>query len=218
MTVPRYRLFVAVLAVLYSIDVARSADYAAFGAQFRYLTIWALTGNTLAALAMLVPRWGRADGRGDTALSVLAIIDALVVISYWRLFLIDPSLVNGDNDPKPYREYYLHAVGPALFWIDFFWLKLGFRRMLRPLLGLAIAVAAYIAWAELLVGPLNPEPVGSITSGLPYPFLNDMTPPERARFYGITFACGAVLVPVFRGLGWVCRQLSPARSAARPAR
>ncbi|WP_172327701.1 hypothetical protein [Mangrovicoccus sp. HB161399] len=214
----RYRLFVLLLALFYTWEVARSADYATFGAQFRYLTIWAQTGNLLAAAAMTVPRLGRADGRLDTPLSLLAILNALVVISYWRLFLIDPSLVNGDNEPKPYREYYLHMVGPALMWIDLFWLKQGFRRMAPVLAGLAAMVLVYTGWAELLVGPLNAEPVGTVTSGLPYPFLNDMNLPARAEFYGATFAGGAVLVPVFWGIGRLRRYVSPSSSAASPER
>ncbi|MGB0903498.1 MAG: hypothetical protein ACPGVJ_01250, partial [Mangrovicoccus sp.] len=68
-----FRIIICVLALAYSVDVARSADYDAFGAQFRYLTIWGLTGNTLAAIFMLLPGWGKPDGRGDLALSVLAV-------------------------------------------------------------------------------------------------------------------------------------------------
>ncbi|WP_138466316.1 hypothetical protein [Poseidonocella sp. HB161398] len=201
MTARRYRLIVLILAILYSIDVAVTADYGTFGAQFRYLTIWALTGNLMAAAAMTVPGFGRPDGRFDLPLSLLAIVNALVVISYWRLFLIDPSLVNGENDPKPYREYYLHLVGPALMWIDLFWLKRGFRRLLPVAGALAAMVVAYAGWAELLVGPLNDAPVGTVTSGLPYPFLNDMELPQRLAFYGTTFVGGLVLIPVFWGVG-----------------
>ncbi|WP_108259674.1 androgen-induced gene 1 family protein [Mangrovicoccus ximenensis] len=214
----RYRLFVLILALFYTWEVARSADYAAFGAQFRYLTIWAQTGNLLAAAAMLVPRWGRPDGRLDTLLSLLAILNALVVISYWRLFFIDPSLVNGETAPKPYREYYLHLVGPLLMWVDLFRLKRGFRRMAPVAGGLLAMVLLYTGWAEMLVGPLNAEPAGSVTSGLPYPFLNDMAPGARAGFYGATFAGGVVLIPVFWGIGRLCRYVSSARSAARPLR
>lgn len=208
MNARRYRLIALLLALAYFADVARSADYGAFGAQFRYLTIWALTGNLLAAAAMMVPAWARADGRGDTALSVLAVIDALVVFSYWRLFFIDPSLVNGDNEVKPYREYYLHLVGPALMWVDFFSLKQGFRRVVPVLVGLAVAVLAYVGWAELLVGPLNDEPIGTVTTGLPYPFLNDMTGPARATFYGTIFGTGVVFTLGFFGLGWLRRRLA----------
>ena len=123
MIAPRtFRILVLLLTISYFIEVATTANYSAFGAQFRFFTIWALTGNLIAAAAMLRPRHGHPDGRFDTALSVLAIINVLVVFSYWRLFFIDPALVNGDTAPRPYKEYYLHLVGPILMWIDLFWL------------------------------------------------------------------------------------------------
>lgn len=197
----RFRLVVLLLTILYTGEVAWTADYGAFGAQFRYLTIWALTGNLLAAAAMLRPKLGQPDGRLDSALSVLAILNMLVVFSYWRLFFIDPGLVNGDNTPKPYREYYLHLVGPLLMWIDLFWLKRGFRRLLPVLFWLGVAVMAYVAWSELLVGPLNYKPVGAVTTGLPYPFLNDMVPRDRAVFYGTIYGTGAVFSVLFFGVG-----------------
>jgi hypothetical protein len=157
---------------------------------------------------MLRPGHGHSDGRFDTALSVLAIINVLVVFSYWRLFFIDPALINGDNTPKPYREYYLHLVGPILMWIDLFWLERGFRRLLPVLGWLAVTVLLYVGWAELLVGPLNAEPVGDATSGLPYPFLNDMEPPARATFYGTIYGTGVIFTLMFYGIGLMSRRRS----------
>jgi hypothetical protein len=204
----RFRILVLLLAIGYSIEVATTANYSSFGAQFRFLTIWALTGNLIAAMAMLRPGHGHSDGRFDTALSVLAIINVLVVFSYWRLFFIDPALINGDNTPKPYREYYLHLVGPILMWIDLFWLERGFRRLLPVLGWLAVTVLLYVGWAELLVGPLNAEPVGDATSGLPYPFLNDMEPPARATFYGTIYGTGVIFTLMFYGIGLMSRRRS----------
>ena len=205
-----FRLFVLLLTIGYSIEVAATANYGAFGAQFRFLTIWALTGNLIAAAAMLQPAHKHPDGRFDTALSVLAIINALVVFSYWRLFFIDPALVNGDATPKPYREYYLHLVMPILMWIDLFWLERGFRRLLAVLGWLAVTVLVYVAWTELLVAPLNAKPVGDVTSGLPYPFLNDMELPARATFYATIYITGAVFTLVFYGVGTMLRRRSQA--------
>jgi len=202
-----YRLIVALLALGYFADTARLADYHAFGAQFRFLTIWGQTANLVAALLMLVPRFGRPDGRLDTLLSVIAIVGALVVFSYWRLYLIDPHLVNGDDTPKPYRDYYLHLVGPALMWIDLLVLKRGFRRILPAIAGLAVMVVAYVGWIELLVAPRNSEPVGKVSTGFPYPFLNDMTPDQRGTFYGAIFVTGIAFILLFRLLSAVLRRL-----------
>jgi uncharacterized protein (TIGR03382 family) len=201
-----FRILVLLLTIGYSIEVATTANYTSFGAQFRFLTIWALTGNLIAAAAMLRPGHGHPDGRFDTALSVLAIINVLVVFSYWRLFFIDPTLINGENTPKPYREYYLHLVGPILMWIDLFWLKRGFRQLIPVLGWLGVVVLIYIGWAELLVAPLNAEPVGDVTSGLPYPFLNDMEPPARATFYGTIYGTGVFFALMFYGLAALLRR------------
>ena len=62
---------------------------------------------------------------------------------------------------------------------------------------------SYIAWSEVVVGPLNNSPVGKIASGLPYPFLNDMDGGERTQFYLVTigtalgfFVAGVVIARV----------------------
>jgi hypothetical protein len=142
-----FRIFVLLLTIGYSIEVATTASYASFGAQF-----------------------------------------------------------NGKNTPKPYREYYLHLVGPILMWIDLFWLKRGFRQLIPVLGWLGVVVLIYVAWAELLVAPLNAEPVGEVTSGLPYPFLNDMEPPARATFYGTIYGTGALFALMFYGVAAALRR------------
>lgn len=215
-----FRLIILALAAFYFVDRGLSADYTAFGAQFRYLTIWALTGNLVAAAAMLTPHYGQPDGRADGALSALAILNALVVFSYWRLFFTDPALVNGTKQIVAYREYYLHLVGPLLMWIDLLLLKRGYRRALPSIAGLAVLIIVYALWAEVLVGPRNDAPVGTVTTGLPYPFLNDMDLQDRLIFYSTIFATGLVFVALFRGLAALRDRTQPssASSAARPDR
>jgi hypothetical protein len=48
-------------------------------------------------------------------------------------------------------------------------------------------IAAYLAWSEFFVQRFNDVPTGAVTSGLPYPFLNDMELPARLQFYGLNF-------------------------------
>lgn len=215
-----FRLAVFALAVFFFIDRALISNWDAFGSMFRYLTIWALTGNLIAAAAMLIPRYGLPDGRADALLATQAILNAIVVFSYWRLYFIDPTLVNGSNEIVAYREYYLHLVGPLLMWIDFMGIKRGFRQVLPAIAGLAILILAYTLWAELLVGPRNDAPVGTVTSGLPYPFMNDMELPQRLRFYGSIFVTGLAFVALFRGLAWLRDRAQPssASKAASPER
>ena len=51
----------------------------------------------------------------------------------------------------------------------------------------------YFAWLEFLVGPNSNFPVGKITTGLPYPFMNDMLLEHRLIFMVMCFLCGALL-------------------------
>lgn len=215
-----FRLTVFALALFFFIDRAFISNWDAFGGMFRYLTIWALTGNLIAATAMLIPRYGLPDGRADGVLATIAILNALVVFSYWRLYFINPALVNGSNEIVVWREYYLHLLGPLLMWVDYFAIKRGFRRILPAIVGLSVLILAYTLWAELLVGPRNDAPVGTVTSGLPYPFMNDMELPQRLRFYGSIYVTGLVFIGLFRGFAWLRdrSQSSPASSAASPDR
>lgn len=214
-----YRWIVLLLAIGFFVDratVEDFTDWSDFGWQFRYLTIWALTGSLVAAALMLTPRFGQPDGRAAVFVSVVAVINMIVVVSYWRLYFDDPTLVNGDNDIVPLREYYLHLVGPILQWIDVLALKRGFRRVASVALWLGVAVLAYLGWSEFVVAPLNDDPVGTVTNGLPYPFLNDMGPAARLAFYGATWASGLVFIAVLRALqALVDRAGAPARPASR---
>lgn len=209
-----YRWVVLLLAAVFFIDRASTetfSDLSDFGWQFRYLTIWALTGSLIAAAMMLTPQYGRRNGRGDVAVSVVAVLNMIVVVSYWRLYFDDPTLVNGENRIVPLREYYLHLVGPILQWIDVLVLKRGFRRMGAVALWLGVLVIAYLVWAEAVVAPLNDGPVGTVTAGLPYPFLNDMAPAARAAFYGVTWASGLVFIALLRGLQAAVDRARPGR-------
>ena len=52
--------------------------------------------------------------------------------------------------------------------------------------------------------------MGSVTSGLPYPFLNNLELFERAVFYGSNFVIAAVLLLVYAGIAWGFRRIAPA--------
>jgi hypothetical protein len=196
-----FRCVVLALAAVYFLDrfTVETWVWNNFGWQFRYLTIWGLTGSLIVAALMLTPRYGRPDRHGAVLVSVVGVINLLVVFSYWRLFFTDPTLVNGDKQVIAYREYYLHLLGPALQWLDMLVLKRAFRVPWRTALWLAVLVVVYVVWSEAVVAPLNDDPVGSVTAGLPYPFLNDMAPPARALFYLSIFGTGLVFIALLRG-------------------
>ena len=100
---------------------------------------------------------------------------------------------------------YLHALGPALQWIDALFVQRAFRRFTQALGVLIGTVLAYVAWAEFVVRPMNDSPSGSVTSGLPYPFLNNLELPGRVTFYGVNLG---VAVLVLLGVTALCMALN----------
>jgi len=183
------------------------ASYDAPGGPFRYLTFWALLLSFAAASRMLAITEGRSHRDWSALVAVTATVNALVVLVYWRLWFTDPNLVNSGAPGPWYDEYYLHLAGPLLQWIDAVFLFGAFRRVL-PALGLfLVAVLAYVFWAEFFVGPFNMHPAGSVTSGLPYPFLNNMQPDERIGFYVTTAVTGLVFLAVLWIASWAARRV-----------
>lgn len=216
-----FRWIVFLLAAGFTLrQVVIEADYSEPGGPFRYLTIWALLMSFFAASRMLAITERRSARVWERLVMVTAVLNALVVILYWRLWLQDPALVNARGPLPWWLDWYLHGLGPLLQWIDALFLYGAFRRPLRAVPPLLLLTVVYVVWAEGVVGPANDFPVGMATDGLPYPFLNNMEWPARLRFYGVTAVSGLVILAGFAGLAWVVRrvQSSAARSAANPER
>jgi len=174
-----------------------NADYSSPGGEFRYLTIWALLLSFFSASQLLALSQHRSNRRWDVVVMCTSVLNAMVVFMYWKLFFIDPALVNGNGDIVWHQQYYLHMVGPALQIIDALFFARAFHKAYRAVPLLIGIIALYVAWAELFVQRLNESPVGSVTSGLPYPFLNSMDFSGRAIFYATNAATGVVLLAVF---------------------
>lgn len=203
-----YRWAVFLIAAFYCIRMAIFGEYDGFGGPFRYLTIWALFLAFFNASRMLALTEGRITARWDGFSGAAAVVNAMVVFLYWKLFLADPTSVTQDGTPGAWwLEYYLHGLGPLLLWIDVLFIHRGFRRLGASALWLVGIVGAYVAWAELVVRPLNPLPEGSVTSGLPYRFLNNLEPSGRAMFYVTNIGVAMVLLLVFAGLAWGIRRM-----------
>jgi hypothetical protein len=127
---------------------------------------------------------------------------------YWKLWFIDPALVNSGGPIVWYQEYYLHALGPFLMATDAFFILGVFRQIARTL-GVIMAIfLGYIRWVEILVRPFNSSPMGQVTSGLPYPFLNDMAIDNRLVFYATTIGTALVFMLIGWGFSWVLRRFS----------
>ena len=136
---------------------------------------------------------------------VAAVLNVMVVYLYWKLWFTDPSLVNNGGPIIWHQEYYLHGLGPALQIIDALFIGRVFARTWRAAIPLVSLVACYVAWSELVVQKFSSSSPGTVTSGLPYPFLNSMEWAERSGFYDLNIAVALGLLVVFGIVGFVLR-------------
>ena len=205
-----FRWVVFLLAAFYAVRAVIVGPYDGAGGPFRYLTIWALFLSFFCASRMIALEEGRSTRRWEGLVAATAVINGMVVFLYWRLYFADPTSVTRDGElGRWWLEYYLHGLGPALQWIDALFVHRGFRRPGVAALTVSGVVGAFVLWSELVVGPLNDSPRGTVTSGLPYPFLNDMELSERLVFYASNLAVALALLAVLTGLAWVIRRAVP---------
>ncbi|MEL6610389.1 MAG: hypothetical protein AAFO93_15900 [Pseudomonadota bacterium] len=203
-----YRWLVFALAAFYSVYMLTTSSYEGAGGPFRYLTIWALLLSFFCASRVLAISERRSDRRWDAVIAATAVVNAMVVFLYWRLYFADAASVTRNGELGVWwKEYYLHGAGAVLMWIDAIVINRPFRRLVASALTLVGIVVAYVAWSELLVGPLNGTPIGSVTTGLPYPFLNNLELAGRLEFYGVNVVTALVVLAVFFALGWVMRRV-----------
>ena len=112
-------------------------------------------------------------------------------------------------------EYYLHGLGPALQIMDALFIGAVFHRVWRAIVPLILIIAAYVAWAELVCTTLSTTArLGSVTSGLPYPFLNNMELAERSVFYAVNAGTAMGLLVVFGVVGAVLYRVMRPRVVA----
>ena len=205
-----YRLAVFAIAIFYVIYTIVLGNYASPGGPFRYLTIWGLTMSTLIAGHLFLRNKDNETGVWGPFVSSVAVVNAMVVFLYWRLYFADASSVKSDGELGPlWLEVYMHLMGQVLMWIDALFINRVFSKLKRAALVLAATVVAYLSWAEIFVGPMNAKPVGFVTSGLPYPFLNNMVFSERLIFYGANIAVAFVFLGLFALVAYAIRQMLP---------
>jgi hypothetical protein len=204
----RFSLVAFVVAVGFWFYQFTTQDEWNFGLQFRYLTIWGLTFAMGAHYLLWRARANQSDAIWHTFITGTAVLNVMVMFLYWRLYFIDPKLVNGENVPVWFQEYYLHLVGPLLIIIDAIFGARSFTKPLSGAIGTLAICLAYIAWSEILVGPLNDSPVGRVTSGLPYPFLNDLDVLGRSQFYLTTLGTALVFYGLCYGLCFLTRRMA----------
>ena len=194
-----FRWIVFLLASGFWLSQFSTALAEGFGLQFRFLTIWALSVNVVIAWLMLRNSHNRSDESYNPFVSAGVVLAAVVVFMFWKLWFTDPSLVSANGPNVWYQTYYLHALGPALVALDAFFILGAFTLLGRTIVAVLMILIPYILWLEILVAPFNSVPVGTVMSGLPYPFLNNMEQTERLGFYGTVIGTAVV----FTFVGWV---------------
>ncbi len=206
-----YRWIVFLLAGGYCIRTLIFSDFTGnFGGPFRYLTIWALFFSFFAASRMMAIEERRSTRRWDGLVCMTAVINTMVVFLYWRLYFADPNSVTDDGQLRAwYLEMYLHLLGPLLQVIDAIFIHRSFHRLRGAVVWLVGVIGVYVLWAELIVQGFNQRPEGTVTSGLPYPFLNNLELADRAVFYGSNLATGVVLLLIYAGISWIFRRRFP---------
>ena len=194
-----FRWIVFLLASGFWLSQFTTALAEGFGLQFRFLTVWGLTVYVVIAALMLRISHNRSDESYNTFVSAGVVLAAVVVFMFWKLWFTDPSLVSANGPNVWYQTYYLHALGPALVALDAFFILGAFTLLGRTIVAVLMILVPYILWLEILVAPFNSVPVGTVMSGLPYPFLNNMDQTERLGFYGTVIGTAVV----FTFVGWV---------------
>lgn len=193
-----WRWFVFLIAGFYSAWEILDGNYHQYPfGPFRYMTIWALFLSFFCASRMLAISRRRSTRQWEPVVAATAVMNVMVVYLYWSLYLKDPALIN-ENPPAWYRNDYLHLLGPLLQWIDVLFVWRGFRRMLPAAGTLLSVVVSYVFWMEVVLHPISARPVGTVTHGLPYPFLNNMTQPARLKYYATMTVVALVVMVVFR--------------------
>lgn len=199
-----YRSAVLVVFVGYCLRMVILGDWANFAGPFRYLTIWSLFISTFALSRTLLFAADRSTWRWDGLVAAACVIGAMVVFLYWRLFFADPMSVTSDGALGDWwLEYFLHGLGPVLVWIDALVFHKAFRKLAAAVAWLFGIIAAFVVWIELVLQPLVDTPVGTVTSGLPYRFLNSMEFEGRMNFYVTNFVVAMIFLAVFAGVSWI---------------
>lgn len=209
-----YRWVVFLLAAGYCLHQLILGSWSGAGGPFRYLTIWALFLSFYAASRMLALSEHRITRKHQVTAMCAAVLNVMVVFLYWRLYFTDPALVNSGGTIDWWLQYYLHALGPALQIVDALFIGAVFQRVWRAALPLVIIIGAYVAWAELFVQRFNDRPSGTVTSGLPYPFLNSMEWSDRVTFYSLNAATALGLLVVFGVVGAALYRVRRSQAAA----
>ena len=173
----------------------RDARIEEFGWQFRHLDIWALSASAAAAVLMVRLSMGWSRSRHEAYVGTVAVLNAVVLAIHLGPLLSGSAAA---ASAPMWKLAYLHLIAPLLQIADAVLILGAFRCVGGALGGTAIAALSYVAWLELAVRPLNPDPDG--TGGLPYAALDAMDPSDRLALYAAATLGALAFVPALRAI------------------
>ena len=195
-----FRMMVLAVSLFYLFDSltlhAAMTSPGEFGGMWRFLTIWTFTVNVLIAISMAIQCILPGRHNWHSLLTVGMGLNFYVLLAYWGLYFLDKSLVQGDASLPLYRQSYLHVGMILLCWIEGFvfhriWVNVG-----RVIALFFAFFLGYMAWLELVLMPVN--------NVFPYPFLNQMSFPQRMMFHGGSMIASAL----FMALAYIVSRFS----------
>ena len=130
----------------YCVSTLITGPWDEFGGPCRFLTIWGRFCAFFAFSRLMAIEEGRSDRRWDGFISMAAVINAMVLILYWRIFFNDSVLVTGDGGFTEYNEeIYRHGLGPLLIIIDALFIHRSFTKLGAAAAWLVGVICSYIA-------------------------------------------------------------------------
>ncbi len=183
--------------------IARFDEFrTSFGGVYRFYSDWGFTACLFSAFFIFFPK------RHELSLSIISSMASLYTVLFVILFFVDPGgilvapigMMSDGISTGAFITLTIHSVVPVLQVANTLFLANSFQR-LRPIIyAMLLIEVIYILWIELLVAPLNNSPIGSITTGLPYPLLNNLPLIERIEVYGIITLLTVLTVLILFGL------------------
>ena len=192
--VAAYRWGVFLLAAAIWLRCFGEARLEEFGWQFRHLEVWALTASLFSAAATLGLSMGWSAQRHDAFVASVAALNAVVVAAH----LGPLGLEAGGTGRATWVAAYLFLLGPLLQIADAALIHRAFHRLRGAVAGALTFAAAYVAWVELAVRPLNASAEG--LGGLPYAALDAMEPQARLIVYAGATTLALAALPALRAL------------------
>ncbi len=146
--------------------------FISFGGAYRFWSDWGFAACVLSCYWMLSSTKRKKHAIGISVISAASVSYAGL---YWVFFLGAPGSGALPVSFEPVTTAIIHSVVPLLQIINTIFFVNSFQRLKPIMYRILVLTIAYVIWLIVLVAPLNDTPSGTVTSGYPYPFLNNLS-------------------------------------------